>query len=293
MPRNLDLTTLRSFVTVAEAGGVTRAAEILKLTQSAVSMQLKRLEAQLDLSLMDRSGRTIGLTAAGEQLLGYARRLLALNDEVYARLTAQYYKGELRLGVPHDIIYPSIPQVLKRFSADFPRMRVHLVSASSLKLKEMFSRGDCDLILTTEDAPGPGGESLVELPLLWIGARGGAIWRTRPLRLALCSKGTFRPGVVRRVEAAGMAWEMVVDSAMDSAAEAAVSADLPVQVAIRGGLPRDTEVIAHGGALPDLGTSQIVMYHQGGGAARSALADLIRTIYVAKRTDAAIPVTAL
>ena len=282
--RNLDLAAIRSFVTVAEAGGVTRAAGLLNLTQSAVSMQLKRLEESLDLALMDRSGRTIGLTAAGEQLLGYGRRLLALNDEIYTRLTAQDYEGELRLGVPHDIIYPSIPQVLKRFSADFPRMRVHLISAPSLKLKAMFARGDCDVILTTEDAPDAGGEALVELPLLWVGARGGTIWRTRPLRLALCSNCTFRPGIIRRVEDAGMDWEMVVDSAMDSAAEAAVSADLAVLVAIKGGLPRDTEVIAHGGALPDLGTSQIILYTQGGGAVIAALAELIRSIYAAKRT---------
>ena len=134
MPRNLDLTALRSFVTVADAGGVTRAAGLLNLTQSAVSMQLKRLEEQLGLALMDRSGRTIGLTAAGEQLLGYGKRLLALNDEVYGRLTAQEYEGELRLGVPHDIIYPYMPRVLKAFSAAFPRMRVQLTSALTVTL---------------------------------------------------------------------------------------------------------------------------------------------------------------
>ncbi|NHX27946.1 LysR family transcriptional regulator, partial [Escherichia coli] len=100
MPRNLDLTALRSFVAVSEAGGVTRAAGFLNLTQSAVSMQIKRLEEALDLQLLDRSARQIALTASGEQLLGYARRMLALNDEIYARLTAQEYEGEIALGVP-------------------------------------------------------------------------------------------------------------------------------------------------------------------------------------------------
>ena len=79
--RTLDLTTLRSFVAVADCGGVTRAAGVLHLTQSAVSMQLKRLEESLDISLFDRSGRGIALTAAGEQLLAYARKMLDLNDE--------------------------------------------------------------------------------------------------------------------------------------------------------------------------------------------------------------------
>ena len=87
MARNLDLTALRSFVTVAESGGVTRAAQQLHLTQSAVSMQLKRLEESLNQPLLDRSGRGVSLTNQGEQLLSYGRRMLALNDEVMARMT--------------------------------------------------------------------------------------------------------------------------------------------------------------------------------------------------------------
>ena len=92
--RNLDVTTLRSFVAVAELGGVTRAAGFLNLTQSAVSMQLKRLEELLNLSLIDRSSRSVSLTASGEQLLSYARRMVNLNDEVMSRLTDQAYEGE-------------------------------------------------------------------------------------------------------------------------------------------------------------------------------------------------------
>jgi DNA-binding transcriptional LysR family regulator len=110
--RNLDITTLRSFVAVADSGGVTRAAGFLHLTQSAVSMQLKRLEELLGLELLDRSGRTIALTASGEQVVAYARRMIALNDEMIARLTDQSHEGVISLGVPHDIVYPAIPQGL-------------------------------------------------------------------------------------------------------------------------------------------------------------------------------------
>ena len=121
------MTALRSFVAVADAGGVTRAAGFLNLTQSAVSMQLKRLEEATGIDLIDRSARTVSLTAAGEQLLGYARRMLELNDEVYARMTHQAFEGEVIMGVPHDIIYPAIPRVLQRFAADYPRVRVNLI----------------------------------------------------------------------------------------------------------------------------------------------------------------------
>ena len=175
MPRNLDLTSLRSFATVADTGGVTRAAGFLNLTQSAVSMQLKRLEESLGVTLLDRSSRQIALTPAGEQLLSYARRMLELNDEIYTRLTDDVFEGEIVLGVPHDIVYPVIPQVLQRFNAEFPRMKVQLVASYTGALKEQFSRGECDLILTTESEIGPQAETLTSMPLRWIGVPGGSI----------------------------------------------------------------------------------------------------------------------
>ena len=280
MPRNLDLTALRSFVAVADAGGVTRAAGFLNLTQSAVSMQLKRLEEALGEELLDRSARTIGLTAQGEQLLSYSRRMLELNDEIWARLTANEFEGDLTLGVPHDIIYPYIPTVLKRFAAEFPRVRVRLTSAPTRKLREMFGRGECDAILTTEEQPGPGGETLVQLPLVWIGAIGGSAWKKTPLPIAFCSQCIFRRGVLDRLDEAGVDWEMMVDSDLDNAVEAAVSADFGINAAIEGILPPQTEPIDHAGVLPDPGKTRIVFYMQrSDDPVREALRGLVRTVY--------------
>ena len=294
MPRNLDLTALRSFMAVAETGGVTRAAGFLNLTQSAVSMQLKRLEDSLDISLLDRSGRTIALTSAGEQLLGYARRMLELNDEALGRLTATEYEGEVTLGVPHDIIYPYLPPILRRFATDFPRMKMRLLSAPTRRLHELYGRGECDAILTTEEQPGPGGEVLVELPLVWIGAVGGTAWRQSPLPIAFCSNCIFRTPVLRRLDEADVRWEMVVESEVDNAVEAAVSADLGIHAAIEGIYPRQTEPIAHGGQLPDLGTTRIVLYmNSGEDAVTRALRDMIRTTYRAgPGVGAPLPLTA-
>lgn len=260
MARNLDLTALRSFVAVSDAGGVTRAAGILNLTQSAVSMQLKRLEESLDVALLDRSSRTIALTPAGEQLLGYVRSMLKTNDDILSRLTATEFEGELKLGVPHDIIYPVVPAVLKRFAAEFPRMQVRLISAPTRKLLDMFGRGEVDLILTTEETCGPGGQVLVELPLLWIGAQGGGAWRKTPLPIAFCSNCIFRSGVLQALNADGIDWTMAVDSELDNAVEAAVSADLAVHVALKGCLPPHTDVIEHGGLLPKLKPQNINLY---------------------------------
>ncbi len=260
MARNLDMTALRSFVTVAEAGGVTRASSLLNLTQSAVSMQLKRLEEALGLQLLDRSARKIALTAAGEQLLGYARRMLELNDEVYARLTHQEFEGEIVFGVPHDIVYPAIPQVLQRFAAEFPRMRVQLLSSYTTGLKAAFARGEADLILTTEDAVDAGGRTLAEIPLVWVGAPGGSAWKARPLRLAFEHNCIFRQGVQAALDRAGISWEMAVESESTRTVEASVSADLAVHAALEGTLLPYLEPIAHGGALPALATSRINLY---------------------------------
>ena len=281
MPRNLDLTALRSFVAVADAGGVTRAAGYLNLTQSAVSMQLKRLEESLGLELLDRSARQIALTATGERLLSYARRMLALNDEVMARMTDAGHEGEIVLGVPHDIVYPVIPQVLNRFAAEFPRMRINLMSSNTLALKEMFARGEAPLILTTEDACDKGGETLSTAALVWVGAPGGRAWRERPLRLAFEQSCIFRQGAQGALDSAGIDWEMGVESDSTRTIEASVSADLAVHAVLEGHCPPELSPVPHGGALPELPAKQINLY--GAEAARSvpfdALVDMVRTGY--------------
>jgi len=284
MARNLDLTSLRSFVAVADAGGVTRAAGFLNLTQSAVSMQLKRLEDSLGCEVLDRSARKIGLTSAGEQLLSYARRMLALNDEVYGRLTRAQFEGEITLGVPHDIVYPAIPQVLQRFAADFPKVKVRLISSFTRGLQEMYARGECNMIMTTEQDVGSGGETLTELQLVWVGAPGGQAWRQRPLPLAYEQRCIFRQGVQTRLDAKGISWFLAVDSDNTRTVEATVSADLAVHTVLEGSEPRHVERISHGGALPDLGRMKVNLYigdavHS---AAIAALADYIRRAYATR-----------
>lgn len=283
MARNLDLTALRSFVTVADAGGVTKAAGVLNLTQSAVSMQLKRLEESLDLSLLDRSARQISVTAEGEQLLSYARRMLSLNDEALQRMTADDYEGEITLGVPYDIIDPYIPHVLRRFAADFPRMKIHLVSEPTKNLRAMFGRGECDAIITTEAEPGPGGVSLVTLPLVWVGAVGGTVWKQRPLPVAFCSNCIFRSGVLKRMDDENFEWEMVVESQTDMAIQAVVSADLAVHAVIKGVYARQTAPVPSEANLPDPGKSQIVLYMQSKkDPVQAALHDMIRESYMSE-----------
>lgn len=281
MMRNLDITTLRSFVAVADSGGVTRAAGFLHLTQSAVSMQLKRLEEMLGLDLLDRSGRGIALTASGEQLLTYARRMVALNDEVMTRLTDQAFEGELTLGVPHDIVYPFVPRVLQQFNTAYPRVKVQLIASYTKSLKEQFKKGEADLILTTENDGTEGSETLANLPLRWIGAPGGSAWRQRPLRIAFCRHCTFRPRMIEALDNAGIPWEMAVDTDSDRTIEATVAADLAVHGVIEGTEPFHLARIDHGGALPNLPEQKINLYGADGskGEVVSSMADLLRCAF--------------
>lgn len=274
--RNLDLTTLRSFVAVADLGGVTKAAGFLNLTQSAVSMQLKRLEEMMGIDFLDRSGRGIALTPAGEQLLGYARRMIALNDEIVRRLADVEFEGEISIGVPHDIVYPAIPSVLKQLRNAYPRIRVNMVSSNTSELIPLFQKGEFDLILTTE--PTRGGEPLCSLPLVWLGGQGGATWRRRPLRIAggrLCS---FRPRMLAALEEAGIEWENAVDTDSDRTVDVTVAADMAVCVMIEGTEPQHLEIIDHGGALPNVGHQFINMYgaEPSKGEVINRLADLLR-----------------
>lgn len=260
MARQLDLTSLRSFVTVIDMGGVTRAAGALNLTQSAVSMQLKRLEDSLGVSLLDRSARRIGLTATGEQLLGQARRLLALNDEVLNRLSECCIEGEIKVGVPADIVYPVVPQVLRAFRRDYPRVRVTLVAGATMGLKDEFDRGAIDLLLTTETDTGSGGVVLAEMPLIWVGAPNGAAWKARPLPLAFENRCLFRQSVQRRLDDAGIDWTMAVEADSSRAIGAVVAADLAVCAMLERVAHDGFEPIPHGGALPPLDTYRVNLY---------------------------------
>jgi len=138
--RNLDLGTLRSFVTIADTGSMTRAAGRLFMTQSAISMQIKRLESSLGMSVFERSAQGMTPTSEGEQLLQFANQMLSLNDEAMGRLTSPDFEGIIRFGAPGDVIYPHIPGILREFSRDFPRVQLKFSSSRTVTLKSNSSR---------------------------------------------------------------------------------------------------------------------------------------------------------
>jgi len=252
MYRNLDTGTLRSLLAVIDSGGVTRAANRLHLTQSAVSMQIKRLEDALDLKLLDRNGRGVTATAEGEQLATYARQIVALNDAAIERMVAPHFEGEVSLGLPVDLIYPHAPKVLRRFDNDFPRVHVRFVSSYTTSLLADFRAGKLDVIVTTEDHPDPDAETINEMPLQWYGAIGGRAHAGRPLRFASASHCSFRPLSIRALEAEGIPWENGVVTENDDAALAATSADMCVTTLLGCGEAVQIEPVPATARLPAL-----------------------------------------
>ena len=169
---------LRFFVAVVDTGRVTRAALAVNKSQSAVSMQLKRLEDLLGVALHERQ---MVLTEAGDQMLVDAKRMVAINDDVFARTTDHAFEGEVLLGVPHDIVNPIIPIALRQFHAEFSGVKVQLISSFTSALKEKFRKDEIDIILTGESDSDIGGEALKQVSLRWIGAQQGKAWRAEPL----------------------------------------------------------------------------------------------------------------
>ncbi|MEO0998087.1 MAG: LysR family transcriptional regulator [Pseudomonadota bacterium] len=279
--RNLDISALRSLAAIADAGGVTRAADSLNLTQSAVSMQIKRLEQLLDATLLQKQGRGVVLTAAGEQLVSYARRLLELHDEAYSRLTFDDYEGTVSLGVPDDLVQPYIPRVLRRCREQLPRVEVHLVSSLTRLLLQQFEHGELDVMLTTDSGPRQQAETLLEARQHWLGGTAGQAYLKRPLPLGMCNICSAKPGVIAALDNAGIAWQMVGDTNSTTTVHAMVNADLAVTPVVEFLKPPGTERLRRG-LLPDLPEQFInLSVARSGSALGQELAAIVRRVFQA------------
>jgi DNA-binding transcriptional LysR family regulator len=266
VPHNLDVSLLRAFAAVVDAGGMTAAAGSLNLTQAAVSQQIKRLEEIVGEPLVTRNRRGMELTPAGERLFGRAKRLLALNDEIWTEMTTPVYEGEVRLGIPSDIITTYLPTFLKEFTRRYPRVRISLHSGSSAALRAKLASGRVDVVLATEMACDPGGENLVMDRLVWVGARGGeAAWQ-RPLPVSIgCSDCAFRTPIREALQKAGIEWRSVSEVTNTSAQVATVAADIAVMAWMASTVPANLDVLGPETGLPLLPPFLVNLYLPGGG----------------------------
>jgi DNA-binding transcriptional LysR family regulator len=278
MIKNLDMALLRAFLAVVDSGGVTRAATVLALSQAAVSQQIRRLEEGLDCRLFERAGRRLVLTPVGERLIAQARRLLALNDEVCSAMRTPSFAGELRLGVPYDIIASIVPPILRRFAKAQPRVRVSLVCEDSKVVREQLRAGGVDLALTTETECGRHGETLRTDRLVWVGVPGGDAHLRDPLPVSLGAPTcVFRPVAIEALGKARRDWRAVCEVSRLEPVYAAIEAGLAVAPLLRSSVPERFEILGRDARLPALPEFRINLYAPPGlSAAAGDLAEHVR-----------------
>lgn len=259
--RNIDVALARAFVATAETGSMTAAAHLLNVTQGAISQQIKRLEDLLQKQLFDREGRQLALTAVGERLLLHARRLIALNDEIWGLMSAPDFEGVVRLGVPRDIVRPLMPPILRSFNEAWPKVRTELVCRSSPELREALSDGKIDLAVTTETDTPAGAERLLTDDLVWIGGPGGRAKSLDPTPIAVTELScTFRGAMVNALEKANRDWRLVGPVGNNDALLATLEADLAVASLLRHTVPDHVEILGPADGMPPLIPFHVNLY---------------------------------
>lgn len=276
--RNLDIATLRSLQAVAEYGAVTRAAEALNMTQSALSMQMKRLEAQFDRPVLEKQGRGVALSVFAQELLGESRKLVAQNDAILARFAGHRPTGRLRLGLTTDWMFVHVPKAVRHFRETNPNIEVLISDGRSSELRQSFRQGDLDVILTTEFSCPNGAQHLLKADLAWFGAIGGDAWARRPLPLANSPSCAYFPRGVAALEAVGIEWVHVPGIGNCEANQLLTAADLGINIYPRALPQPGLEILEHGGALPPLPPTWLNVYITDGpaGAAAAEFAGFLR-----------------
>jgi DNA-binding transcriptional LysR family regulator len=257
--RNIDIDLLRSFVTIIEVKSFTRAAERLLRTQSAISLQMKRLEEQLDCRLFERGGRGVEPTEAGTLLLGYARRILAANDELVGRMAEPLVEGHVSIGSPEGFASEHLAPVLARFSRAFPRVEMHVRTGHGQDLAAAQAAGTLDLRIETGlNGRAEGGEELMREALVWCVAEGaepearpGAAGQ--PLRLITTAEPCpIRAAGEKALAEAGIAYTIVFEASSRGAVTSAIGAGLGVGILPRGSIVSGIHRLSDAEGLPPL-----------------------------------------
>ncbi|HYZ34438.1 MAG TPA: LysR substrate-binding domain-containing protein [Crenalkalicoccus sp.] len=255
LPPGLDPDLLRSFVLIVEGGSFTRAAQAVGRTQSAVSMQIRRLEETLGQPLLRRGPRGVEPTPHGRWLHERARQLLALNDEILASFRTPEVAGAVRLGSPDDYALGWLPGILARFSETHPAVEVEVVCAPSHELAERLVDDELDLTLLSggNEPPGHVGRTLWRGPLAWIGSALHATAARTPLPLALARPGClWHRAATAALDAAGIPWRMAYTSTSQAGTLAPTLAGLAVTVGLPGPLPPGLRMLGPAEGLPAL-----------------------------------------
>lgn len=259
----LDLEVLRTFVAIAETGSFTTAASVVFRTPSAVSMQIKKLEDVLGRSVFSRDARSVTLTADGEMLLGYARRMLAINREAVSKFIVPDISGVVRIGSPDDYGERVLPHVLKRFAQSHPSIAVDVVVDQSGNLRRRMDDRELDITLVTKSTknPMPGAEVLLTEPVVWAGAKGGCAYLREPLPVSIWEEGcAWRGSALEALGREGRNYRIAYMSAHTTGQRSAIMADLAVAPLPKSFLGCEMVELSAKDGLPEIGTYSLAMF---------------------------------
>lgn len=268
---NLDLDLLKTFLAIADTGNFTRAAEEVNKTQSAVSMQMKRLEELLGRALFTRDGRVSRFTPDGERLIAYARRLVALNDETVSAFTRPELTGTVRFGTPDDYADRFLPEIMARFARTHPLVTVDVDCMPTPSLFERTRRGEMDLALVTMGTNITTDHPVRREPLVWVTSVRHNTHLLDVLPLALSHAGCQWRGMVEKaLEKSGRAYRIAYASPNSNAVTAAVLSGLAVgavpDLCVRPGM----RVLTEKEGFPALGSFDIGLARKPGRASSAA-----------------------
>lgn len=289
MPRltNLDLDLVRTFLVVCEQKSFTRAGGRLGRSQSAISLQVRRLEAQLGQSLLSRDPRHVVLTEHGEAFLPQARRLLRLNDDILAGLAADDVEGEVRLGAPEDFATLHLPSVLGTFARSHPKVALTVTCDLTLNLLDRLREGTLDIALVKREPLGPDlGVRVWREPLVWVGLDADIVRRDGPMPLvAAPSPCVYRKRAVAALEKSGRSWRATYTSPSLAGQLAALRGGLGISVLPREMAPDDLTILTED--LPKLQDAEIALIKARGGTfpAAERLAEYILTALDRQRLE--------
>lgn len=278
--KNLPTDLLRAFVTVAELGGITQAGELLGRSQPAVTLQIKRLEKLLGHRLLNRAGQRFELTRSGQQLYGYAKQILALNDEAVAQFGETGVSGKIRFGIPSEFATTLLPRILGRFAKAHPNVTLEVTCSLSVQL--LANSADYDLILALHDDPSAAGRELLKQEeLVWVSSEASTQQAPQqaPLPLIAAPEGCiYRKRATAKLNGCGRDWRIVYTIPDLTGIEAAIAEGLGVTVLARSTVPKTLRVLKPSSRLPKLGMIGIsLIQKESPGDAVSRLSEYVKT----------------
>lgn len=202
-----DPRLLRAFTAIVDAGSFTLAAERLHMTQSTISQQLARLEDAVGLTLVDRTARPVEMTVAGERLLGYANRILALQEEAKSALGDPAGTAAIRIGVPEDIVSSAMANVFSAFARRHREIRLDVTAGLSRDLTRRYRAGEFDIIIVKEPEAGPDCRAMFPEAMAWFESADARVGWPNPIPLvAFPPGGLYREAMLERIEREQLRW---------------------------------------------------------------------------------------